>query len=165
MDADRLKREQEISDDLNRFMRDKDGKINKQHIPKPKKKVTFTFKNVKKAVQASTKTKACKILGIVAAVFFGLSAITGLLMTGLLIFQNQLFYPATSYTTTTKVSNAVTLNVGQLCQWNNQCPPNAYCLGTCQCSDNYFFDSTSGLCVAGNKEFNKKLVLIKIVIC
>ena len=153
MDAERLKREQEISDDLNRFMRNKesDGTINDQQVPKQKKKKKFEFKNVKRAVQASTKTKACKILGIIAAVFFGLSAITGLLMTGLLIFQNHLFYPATSYTTTTKVSNAVTLNVGQLCQWNNQCPPNAYCLGTCQCSDNYFFDSTSGLCVPGIK--------------
>ena len=151
MDDERLKREQEINDGLNKFMRNKesDGSFNDHQILKQKKKKKFEFKNVKKAVQASTKTKACKILGIIAAVFFGLSAITGLLMTGLLIFQNQLFYPATSYTTTTKVSNAVTLNVGQLCQWNNQCPPNAYCLGTCQCSDNYFFDSSSGLCVAG----------------
>ena len=159
MDVERLKREQEINNDLNRFMRNKDGKINDQQVLKQKKKKKFEFKNVKKAVQASTKTKACKILGIIAAVFFGLSAITGLLMTGLLIFQSQLFYPATSYTTTTKVSNAVTLNVGQLCQWNYQCPPNAYCLGTCQCSDNYFFDSSSGLCVAGIKEFNRKPII------
>jgi hypothetical protein len=155
MDAERLKREQEINDGLNRFMRNKesDGTFNDHQIPKTQKKKKFAFKNVKRAVQASTKTKACKILGIIAAVFFGLSAITGLLMTGLLIFQSQLFYPATSYTTTTKFINSVTLNVGQLCQWNNQCPPNAYCLGTCQCSDNYFFDSTSGLCVPGIKEF------------
>ena len=158
MDDERLKREQEINDGLNKFMRNKesDGSLNDHQIQKQKKNKKFEFKNVKRAVQASTKTKACKILGIIAAVFFGLSAITGLLMTGLLIFQNQLFYPATSYTTTTKVSNAVTLNVGQLCQWNNQCPPNAYCLGTCQCSDNYFFNSTSGLCVAGIKYFNRK---------
>jgi hypothetical protein len=157
MDADRLKKQKEISFNIYRFIRNKDRKIIINQVPKRKKRVTFVFNNVKKAVQASTKTKACKILGIVAAVFFGLSAITGLLMTGLLIFQNQLFYPATSYTTTTKISNAVTLNVGQLCQWNNQCPRNAYCLGTCQCSDNYFFDSTSGLCVAGIKEFLSKL--------
>ena len=140
----------EITNDLNRYMRNKEPYGKKtENISKPKIKKKLVFKNVRKAVQASTKTKACKILGIIAAVFFGLSAIIGLLMTGLLIFQHQLFYPATSVTTTTKVSGSVTLNVGQLCQWNNQCPPNAYCLGTCQCSDNYFYDPTSGLCVAG----------------
>ena len=80
-------------------------------------------------------------------VFLGLSAIVGLLMTGLLIFQNHLFYGSVSYTTTTKTSGLTTLNVGQLCQWNNQCPTNAYCLGTCQCSDTTYFDSSSGACV------------------
>lgn len=73
-------------------------------------------------------------------------------MTCLLIFQRQLYYPAPSYTTTTKINGLSTLNIGQLCQWNNQCPANAYCLLTCQCSDTYYFDSVSGACLNGRTQ-------------
>lgn len=177
MDAHRTAREKEIADGLNKFMRTKVSEkepksdvveivLKQKPKPKPKPK-RLTFKIVREAAVSRRNQilKILKLFAIIGAVFLAIGAIIGLLMTGLLVFQNQLFYPVLSVTTTTKVSGAVTLNVGQLCQWNNQCPPNAYCLGTCQCSDNYYFNSLTGYCDPGIhiiKYIKKKELLYNI---
>ena len=117
-------------------------------VVKNKKKRRFPkLTKITKSAQRNKNIKNClKISAIVAAIVFGLTAIIGLLMTCLLVFQHHLFYPRVAYTTTTKISKSVTLNIGQLCQWNNQCPTNAYCLGTCHCSDNSYYDTVTHTC-------------------
>ena len=116
------------------------------------KKKKRRFPKIKKPTKREFTCKTClKIAAIIAAIILAAGAIAGLLMTGLLVFQHHLFYPTVSYTTTTKVSGSLTYNVGQLCQWNNQCPMNAYCSGTCRCSDNSYWDSTTGACRSGLK--------------
>lgn len=127
-------------------------------VVKSRKKRRFTkLSKIAKLANRNKNIKNClKITAIVAAIVFGLTAIIGLLMTGLLVFQHHLFYPRVAYTTTTKISQSVTLNIGQLCQWNNQCPANAYCLGTCHCSDNSYFDTTTGTCITS--KFNNVLL-------
>jgi hypothetical protein len=150
-EAGRQAREQEIAADLDRFKRSNPSQDDPKPTQPPKKNqvASKNFSKANSEVTKVTQKNVLKTLGVGLGIFLALTAIVGLLMTTLFVFQHQLFYPATSLTTTTKVSGSKILNIGQLCQWNNQCPSNAYCLITCQCSDSYYFDSVTGTCIQG----------------
>lgn len=110
------------------------------------------FKRDSKITKTSTLLKSInkgnvfRTVCLVLSVILFLGAAMGLLFTCLLSFQRDLFYPTTVAYTTTKANVLGYFGVGQLCQWNNQCPPNAYCSTTCQCPAHYYMDPATGAC-------------------
>lgn len=101
----------------------------------------------KKQYSSINPTAIFKAICVVLSIILILIIIVVVIFTFILAFKREALIPTTPATTTTKVSGSTILNIGQICQYSNQCPVNAYCDFTCKCPDNYYVDLTTGLCV------------------
>ena len=92
---------------------------------------------------------------IVLTSIFGITSIVGLVFAFIATFQTALLVPTTTVSTTTLNPNTNdSYAIGQLCQYNYQCPQKAYCNISCQCPLHYYENPISGNCTQ-RQSYNK----------
>jgi hypothetical protein len=124
----------------------------------PTQSQTPTTKFVPKKNYSSINPSAIfKAVCLILSIVLILVIILVIIFTFLLAFKRDALIPTTPATTSTKISGSTILNIGQLCQYSNQCPVNAYCDFTCKCPDTYYVDLNTGLCVKA-KTFNEDCI-------
>ena len=83
----------------------------------------------------------------------GVLTVTTFSLSFVLSYNKEAIIPTSSTSATTKLPNVTQFAIGQLCQYNNQCPDKAFCSGTCKCPKNFYYNETSGICII-RKTFN-----------
>jgi hypothetical protein len=84
---------------------------------------------------------------VAVTIIVALTALLMIILFGISVNQKHILVPTTTSVTTTKGGNLTDLSIGQYCLYNNQCPQNAFCSGTCQCPLHYYYNTTIGVCI------------------
>ena len=113
--------------------------------PKPRSNRFFKKPSFKVRLPKSTSIFYPICIGL--GVLFFTGAVVGIFYTTLLTFYRTAYLYLYFGYYSINTASTTGYSIGQICQYSNQCPENAYCSTTCKCPDNYYVDLTSGKCV------------------